>query len=102
MSDNPIAKELSFYRMAVLKFLPHLEKLDDLPVSQLEVSNAIMIDHELLEQKEGQGQKNEKTYVQTTFIPNESQQYIPLKRKSPTKASSPARQPNKLIKPFEK
>ena len=37
LTDNPISQSLANYRMAVIKFLPHLDKLDDLPVSPLEV-----------------------------------------------------------------
>ena len=33
LSDNPIAQDLPFYRIAVLKFAPNLEKLDDIPVT---------------------------------------------------------------------
>ena len=40
LAENPISVCLPFYRKVVLKFLPWLEKLDDVPVSDLELVQA--------------------------------------------------------------
>jgi hypothetical protein len=44
LSENPIATELPHYRLMVLKYLPKLEKLDDIVVSYQEHEEARELD----------------------------------------------------------
>lgn len=51
LAENPISSEhggLPHYRLCVLHFLPHLEKLDDVDVDHEEVQKARSIDLETL------------------------------------------------------
>lgn len=79
LGENPISAEhggLPYYRSVVLKHMPWLEKLDDVAVSYDEVQMAQEIDLDQitdLMNQPGGNEAQKKTYVQTTFIPNESQ-----------------------------
>ena len=81
MSENPITT-LPNYRLMVLKYLPRLEKLDDVAVSYQELEQAREVD---IQQMVNDGQLDltdksnvtpvksaKKSFVQTTFVPNES------------------------------
>lgn len=86
MSENPITN-LSNYRLVVLKYLPRLEKLDDIAVTYHELEQAREVDvQQMIEDGELGLTDNsnvtpvksaKKSFVQTTFVPNESQQYVP-------------------------
>ena len=66
LGENPLSTDLRDYRMYVLKNLPWLDKLDDIQVTyqELELARDYVF---------GQEPVKNKAYVQTTFIPNESQ-----------------------------
>ena len=76
LGENPISAEnggIPFYRSVVLKHMPWLEKLDDVPVTYDEVQMAQEIDMDQISEMMNQPPDiQKKTYVQTTFIPNES------------------------------
>ena len=87
LGENPISAEnggLPFYRSVVLKHMPWLEKLDDVAVTYDEVQLAQEIDleqiGEMMNQPAGPAEAQKKPYVHTTFIPNESQQFVPQKK----------------------
>ena len=95
LAENPISAEhggLPHYRTCVLHFLPHLEKLDDIAVVYEEAQRARAIDLETLVRMVAEGdhasdevggsnqQAKKRPYTATTFIPSESQQYVPQKK----------------------
>lgn len=87
LGENPISSEhggLPYYRSVVLKHMPWLEKLDDIAVAYDEVQMAQEIDldqiNEMINQPGGPPDAQKKAYVQTTFVPNESQQFVPQKK----------------------
>ena len=66
MGENPLSTDLRDYRMYVLKNLPWIEKLDDIEVTYQERELARNFQF-------GKEPVKSKAYVETTFIPNESQ-----------------------------
>ena len=77
MSENPISTSLPGYRLLVIKYLPNLEKLDDVAVTYQEKDIVMNMDDNEIMQKHETAKKE---YVQTTFIPNESQNYLNKKK----------------------
>jgi hypothetical protein len=58
------------YRLLTIKYLPNLEKLDDLQISFHEKEQAMNTDEEEIMQKMA---SNRKEYIHTSFMPTESQ-----------------------------
>ena len=80
LAENPISSAhggLPHYRVCVLHFVPWLEKLDDVPVTPDEVTRATSLNLEQVIQLVDTSER-QKSHVQTTFMPSESQQYVPI------------------------